>query len=41
MAECTIDARKFRERLAETRERVDPDDAITALSYVHEHARRR
>jgi hypothetical protein len=33
--------RKFRERLAETRERVDPDDVITALSYVRDDARTR
>jgi hypothetical protein len=32
---------RFRERLEETRGRVDPDDVITALSYVREDARRR
>jgi hypothetical protein len=32
---------RFRERLAETRDRVDPDDVVTALTYVREDARQR
>ena len=32
---------RFRERLAEAREGVDPDDVVTALTYVREDGRRR
>lgn len=30
---------RFRERLEETRDRVDPDDVVRALTYVREEAR--
>ncbi|MFQ3320693.1 MAG: hypothetical protein ACI8UR_002133 [Natronomonas sp.] len=32
---------RFRERLEETRDRVDPNDVVTALTYVREEGRQR
>jgi hypothetical protein len=32
---------RLRERLEETRGRVDPDDVVTALTYVREDGRQR
>jgi hypothetical protein len=32
---------RFRERLAETGDRIDPDDVVTALTYVREGGRQR
>lgn len=32
---------RFRERLDETRDRIDPDDVVAALTYVREDARKR
>jgi hypothetical protein len=32
---------RFRERLDETRERVDPEEVVAALTYVRDDGRRR
>ena len=38
---CTMTPERLQERLEETRGRVDPDDVITALTYVQEDGRER
>ncbi len=37
----TMTPTRFRERLQETRDRVDPDDVVTALTYVRDDGRQR
>jgi hypothetical protein len=32
---------RFRERLEETQDRIDPDDVVTALTYVRDDGRQR